>query len=193
MARLIVTDTSNGRVSATVHLDARSLAKWLKPWWRPGRPAKDEDQMWFERHVMETTASSEGYGLAFEVTSRGLTPCKSGSREGRSFSSMDEMSTCTRMSSQQSALSRGYDVDVYDVIAADGTVYRATLDGPEWGTVSLVPTTINQLDQLIHLLRAEAAARHVTIPQDATTPDTIWRTVLAAEDRARSSTRSWKR
>ena len=53
----------------------------------------------------------------------------------------------------------GYDAETLDYIGADGTVYRATVEGPEWGPVTLHRTHDNRLDELIHVLRAEAESR----------------------------------
>lgn len=53
----------------------------------------------------------------------------------------------------------GYDAMGLDYLGADGTVYLATVEGPEWGPVTLHPTKDNRLDELVRLLRAEADQR----------------------------------
>jgi hypothetical protein len=77
----------------------------------------------------------------------------------------------------------GYDATRHDYFGADGTVYVATVEGREWGPVTLHRTEGNRLDDLIRLLRAEAADRGLSLP--STTPDdpeTIWGALLAAQE-----------
>lgn len=93
----------------------------------------------------------------------------------------------------------GYDAMSLDYFGADGTVYAATVEGPEWGPVTLHRTQDNRLDELIRLVRAEAEYRGVSLP--AATPDdpeAIWGALLAEQqkqhaERRRSRHRWWKR
>ena len=76
----------------------------------------------------------------------------------------------------------GHDIDLYpdaesaavqvesynamslDYFGADGTVYKATVEGPQWGPVTLHRTQENRLNDVIRLLRTEAQyePRHST-------------------------------
>ncbi len=51
----------------------------------------------------------------------------------------------------------GYDATSLEYFGADGTVYAATVEGPEWGPVTLLGTQENRLAYLSNLLRSEAA------------------------------------
>lgn len=88
----------------------------------------------------------------------------------------------------------GYDAPALDFIGADGTVYEAVVEGPQWGPVSLRDTGRNCLPDLVALLRAEAAARSVPIPADHPDhPLAIWQVVLNAELAQRRPRRRWWR
>jgi len=60
----------------------------------------------------------------------------------------------------------GYDATDLDYLGADGTVYEATVEGPEWGPVRLHRTRENRLEHLVRLLRT-AAARAQPVPTSA--------------------------
>lgn len=76
----------------------------------------------------------------------------------------------------------GYDANDLTYLGADGTVYVATVEGPEWGSVTLRPTSDNRLDDLVRLLRAEAEHRGVSLPIRTTDePEAIWDVVLVAQ------------
>lgn len=47
----------------------------------------------------------------------------------------------------------GYDAAVYDYLGTDGSVWRATVEGPAWGPVTLHPTSETRPD-LVAQLRA---------------------------------------
>lgn len=85
----------------------------------------------------------------------------------------------------------GYDAKRPDFLGADGTVYEATVEGPEWGPVRLRETDENQLGDLVRLLRGEAAARAVPLPKFKDDPEAIWSAVLAAERATRRPRRTW--
>jgi hypothetical protein len=92
----------------------------------------------------------------------------------------------------------GYDAHKLDYFGADGTVYRATVEGPEWGPVTLHRTDDNRLDDLVRLLRAEAGDRGLSLPPDLPDdPEAIWDALLAAQEEQiailRSQRRSWWR
>jgi hypothetical protein len=76
----------------------------------------------------------------------------------------------------------GYDAQTSDYFGADGTVYRATVEGPEWGPVTLHRTDANRLDELIRLLRDEAEYRGLSLPPGTPDdPEAVWSELLAAE------------
>lgn len=86
----------------------------------------------------------------------------------------------------------GYDAMGLDYFGADGTVYKATVDGPEWGPVSLHRTQDIRLDDLVRLLRAEAAYRGLPLPPGhPDDPEAIWKAVLAAQQARRRPRRAW--
>jgi len=92
----------------------------------------------------------------------------------------------------------GYDAVSLDYFGADGTVYMATVEGSEWGPVTLHRTQDNRLDDLVQLLRAEAEDRGLSLPPETPDdPETIWGALLAAQHekqgRRRSRRRWWKR
>jgi len=75
-----------------------------------------------------------------------------------------------------------YDATSLDYLGADGTVYKATVEGPKWGPVRLHPTEENRLAYLVQLLRAEAQQRGVPLaPETPDDPATIWSALLAAQ------------
>src|SRR4051812_34947787 len=85
----------------------------------------------------------------------------------------------------------GYDAHALGYLGADGTVYKATAEGPGWGPVTLHPTQENRLSDLVRLLRAEADHRHLTLPPE--TPDeseAIWDALLAAQGKKLARRRS---
>jgi hypothetical protein len=104
----------------------------------------------------------------------------------------------------------GYDIDLYpdaeaaareiegygaaslSYLGADGTVYEATVEGPEWGPVRLHQTDENRLQDLVRLLRAEAARRALSLPPGLPDdPEVIWSAVLAAQEARRRPRRTW--
>ncbi len=92
----------------------------------------------------------------------------------------------------------GYAAQILDYVGADGTVYMATVEGPEWGPVTLHPTQDNRLDDLVRLLRSEAEHRGLSLPPGTPAePVAIWRALEAAQheqqqERRRSRGRWWK-
>jgi hypothetical protein len=75
----------------------------------------------------------------------------------------------------------GYDAMGLDYYGADGTVYKATVEGPEWGPVTLHRTQDNRLDDLVMLLRTEAEDRGLSLPPGTPDdPETIWGALVAA-------------
>ena len=93
----------------------------------------------------------------------------------------------------------GYDAMSLDYLGADGTVYKATVEGPEWGPITLHRTQDNRLDDLIRLLRAEAEDRGLSLPPGTPDdPEAIWGALLAAQQEQREGARRsrrpwWKR
>ena len=89
----------------------------------------------------------------------------------------------------------GYDAMRLDYFGADGTVYTATVEGPEWGPVTLHPTQDNRLADLVRLLRAEAEGRGLSLPPGIPDdPEAIWGALLAAQQEqqdTRHSRRRW--
>lgn len=76
----------------------------------------------------------------------------------------------------------GYDALSLNYLGADGTVYKAAVEGPEWGPVTLHPTDENRLAYLVQLLRAEAQARGLPLrPEVPNAPVAIWGALLAAQ------------
>jgi hypothetical protein len=87
-----------------------------------------------------------------------------------------------------------YDAARLEYIGADGTVYNATVEGPEWGPVTLNPTPDNRLPDLIRLLRAEAEDRGLALPPETPDdPEAIWGALLAAQQAQRDERRSRRR
>ena len=92
----------------------------------------------------------------------------------------------------------GYDAISLDYFGGDGTVYMATVEGPELGPVTLHPTQVNRLDDLVRLLRTEAEDRGLSLPAETPDdPEAIWGALLAAQQeqqgRRRTRRRWWKR
>ena len=91
----------------------------------------------------------------------------------------------------------GYDAMSLDYFGADGTVYVATVEGPEWGPVTLHRTHDNRLDDLVRLLRTEAENRGLSLPRETPDePEAIWGALLAAQQeqqKMRRSRRGWWR
>ena len=92
----------------------------------------------------------------------------------------------------------GYDAQRPRYFGADGTVYQATVEGPEWGPVTLHHTRDNRLDELIRLLRHEADDRGLSLPPGTPDdPEAIWGALLAAQQehlaRRRSERQPWWR
>jgi hypothetical protein len=93
----------------------------------------------------------------------------------------------------------GYDAHRLDYFGADGTVYMPTVEGPEWGPVTLHRTSDNRLSYLLRLLRAEAEDRSLPLPPETPDdPEAIWAALLAEQlaqktERHRSRRRWWKR
>lgn len=76
----------------------------------------------------------------------------------------------------------GYDAMSLDYWGADGTVFKATVEGPEWGPVTLHPTQDNRLTHLVQLLRAEAESRGFPLPLEMPdAPEALWGALLAAQ------------
>ena len=96
------------------------------------------------------------------------------------------------------AVIEGHDALSLDYFGADGIVYMATVEGPEWGPVTLHRTQDNRLDDLVRLLRSEAESRGLSLPSETPDdPEAIWGAVLAAQqeqlEMRRSQRRWWKR
>lgn len=80
----------------------------------------------------------------------------------------------------------GYDAAHMEYFGVDGTVYRASVEGPEWGPVTLHPTEENRREALINLLRSEADDRGLGLPADTPDdPDAIWGALLARQQQER--------
>lgn len=87
----------------------------------------------------------------------------------------------------------GYDAMSAQYLGADGTVYTATVKGPQWGSVRLLRTQENRLDDLVHLLRAEAEYRGLRLPPETPgVPEAIWGALLSAQGH-RSGSRQGRR
>lgn len=82
----------------------------------------------------------------------------------------------------------GYDAMQLEYLGADGTVYKAIVEGPQWAPVRLHRSQENRLEGLIHLLRAEAKSRGLRLPPESPgIPEAIWEALLTAqEDRQES-------
>jgi hypothetical protein len=93
----------------------------------------------------------------------------------------------------------GYDAQINDYLGANGTVYIASVEGPEWGPVTLHPTQDNRLDHLVRLLRSEAEYRGLSLPSGTPDdPEVIWGALEVAQleqqqEMRRSRHRWWKR
>lgn len=88
----------------------------------------------------------------------------------------------------------GYDAHALDYFGANGTVYKATVEGPEWGPVTLHRTQDNRLPDLIRLLRAEAHHRDLPLPPETPDdPEAIWGALLAAQQEQLATRRSHRR
>jgi len=88
----------------------------------------------------------------------------------------------------------GYGATTLGYFGADGTVYVATVEGPEWGPVTLHRTDDNRLDDLIRLLRAEAEYRGLALPPETPDdPEAIWGALLAAQQDQQESRRFRRR
>lgn len=89
----------------------------------------------------------------------------------------------------------GYDATSLDYFGADGTVYTATVEGPEWGPVRLHPTQENRLDDLLRRLQAEVQYRGLSLPSETPEePQAIWAALQAAQQgqqAGRHSPRAW--
>lgn len=76
----------------------------------------------------------------------------------------------------------GYDAHSLHYFGADGTVYVATVEGPEWGRIMLHRTEDNRLLNLVRLLRAEALYRGVPLPPETPDdPEAIWAALQAPQ------------
>jgi hypothetical protein len=53
----------------------------------------------------------------------------------------------------------GYDATSLDYFGADGTVYEGTVEGPDWGPVTLHPTEEKRLDYLVRVLPRSCSSR----------------------------------
>lgn len=85
----------------------------------------------------------------------------------------------------------GYDATSLEYFGADGTVYAATVEGPEWGPVTLLATQENRLAYLSNLLRSEAADRGLSLPPETPDdPESIWGALIAAQHEEQGSPRS---
>ena len=86
----------------------------------------------------------------------------------------------------------GYDAMEFNYLGADGTVFRATVEGPEWGPVRLDPTRENRLAHWVKLLRAEAQYRGLPLPPETPdAPEAIWAALLAVQGERRRPRRWW--
>ena len=69
----------------------------------------------------------------------------------------------------------GYDAHDLEYFGADGIVYRATVQGPEWGPVTLHPTRENRLDELLARLGRLAEWQGTVLPSDLPRdPEQVW-------------------
>ena len=76
----------------------------------------------------------------------------------------------------------GYDATSVDYFGADGTVYVATVEAPEWGPVMLHRTEAKRLDDVIRLLRTEADHQGLSLPPETPEdPEAIWAALQAAQ------------
>jgi len=88
----------------------------------------------------------------------------------------------------------GYDAVGLEYFGADGDVYLATVEGSELGSVTLHRTQNNRLDELVCVLRSEAAHRGLSLaPETADDPAAIWNALLAAQQKQRERHRSQRR
>lgn len=92
----------------------------------------------------------------------------------------------------------GHDAQTLDYVGADGTVYKAIVEGPAWGPVTLHRTDANRLQELIRLLRDEAESRGLSLPSGTPDePEAIWGALLVAQEehlaKRRSEHRWWMR
>lgn len=86
----------------------------------------------------------------------------------------------------------GYDAPTLDFIGADGTVYEAVVEGPEWGPVALRDSGRNDLTELVALLRTVATFRSVALPADLPDERTaIWEIILEHQHARRTPRRRW--
>jgi len=86
----------------------------------------------------------------------------------------------------------GYDAMDFNYLGADGTVYEATVEGPEWGPVRLHPTQENRLGYLVQLLRTEVEQRGLPLPPETPdAPEAIWEALLAIQRERRRPRRRW--
>lgn len=92
----------------------------------------------------------------------------------------------------------GYDALSLAYFGADGTVYEATVEGPDWGPVTLHATQEKRLDDLVRLLRNEALHRGLSLPPAIPDdPDAIWLALISGQQEQPESRRPgrqwWKR
>ena len=74
----------------------------------------------------------------------------------------------------------GYDAHDLEYFGADGTVYRATVEGPKWGTVTLHPTPETRLDELLARLGQLAEWQGTALPFDLPRdPEQVWARIHA--------------
>jgi hypothetical protein len=84
----------------------------------------------------------------------------------------------------------GYDAKTFEYIGADGTVFEATVEGPDWGSVTLHRTDGNRLEELVTVLLDEAKTRSLPLPADTPRdPEATWRALLMAQREQREKRR----
>jgi hypothetical protein len=87
-----------------------------------------------------------------------------------------------------------YDASGLAYFGTDGTLYKANIEGPEWGPVRLHRTQENRLEDLVRLLRTEADLRGVPLPPGTPDdPEAIWGALQTAQVERRRPRRPWTR
>lgn len=76
----------------------------------------------------------------------------------------------------------GYDAANLAYWGADGTIFKARVEGPQWGPVTLHTTSENRVVELVELLRAEASDRAISLPAGLPDdPEAIWSAICIAQ------------
>src|SRR5437868_6582991 len=81
----------------------------------------------------------------------------------------------------------GYDAADLNYFGSDGTVYRATVEGRQWGPITLHPTPEKRLADLIAGLRRFAASAGAALQADLPNdPQQLWAYIGADAERRRN-------